>query len=118
RNHLVGELGFRLRELELLDRDEFAGRRAIEQSAAERELLHLGVDLFRVVARLRAEHHATTAPERRTRGAGAGAAGALLAKRLLAAAAHFTAGLRRMRALAVVRVDRDDHFLDRLKALV
>ena len=115
---LVGELRLRLREFELLDRDEFAGGRAVEQRAAERQRLHLRIDLLGVVARLRAEHYATTAPERGTVRARTGAAGALLAPRLLATAADFAAGLGGVRALAVVRVDRDNDFLDGLEAFV
>src|SRR5439155_12772791 len=94
------------------------GGRAVEERAAERELLHLGVDFLRVVARLRAEHDAAAGPQGRADGTGAGAAGALLAPRLLAAAADFAARLGRVRALAVVGVDGDDHFLHGLEAAV
>ena len=46
-----------------LDDGDVAGGGAIEERAAEREGLHLAVDLLGVVARLRAEHDATTAPQ-------------------------------------------------------
>ena len=69
------------------------------QRAAQRGAALLAVDLEGVVARLRAEDDAAAGPDRRARRAGAGAAGALLAPRLGAAAADVAAGLGRRRAL-------------------
>ena len=65
------------------------------QRAAQRGAALLAVDLEGVVARLRAEDGAAAGPDRRARRAGAGAAGALLAPRLGAAAADLAAGLGR-----------------------
>src|SRR5690606_94022 len=101
-----------------IDHNHFAGACAIEQLTRERERLHLAVDLLRIVARLRAEDHATADPKRGAGGTGASAAGALLAPGLLATAGHLTTRLGGMRALAVVGVDGDDDLLDRLQSLI
>ena len=68
------------------------------QRAAQRRAALLAVDLEGVVARRGAEDRAAADPDRRARRAGAGAAGALLAPRLGAAAADVAARLRRVRA--------------------
>src|SRR4029077_18284164 len=60
---------------------------------------HLLGRALAVVTRLRAVHHTTAGELRRPRRTLAGTTGALLAVRLLAAAANITARLRRVRAL-------------------
>ena len=65
---------------------------------AQRELDHLLRGLLVVLARLRAEGHATTAEVRRPDRALTGVAGALLLERLLATATHLGAGLGALRA--------------------
>ena len=66
---------------------------------AKRLQPRLAVDLAGVAARMRAEDHAAAGPVRRAGGAGAGAAGALLAPRLRAPARDQAACLRRRGAL-------------------
>ena len=70
------------------------------QRGAQRGATSLAVDLEDVVTRARAEDRAAARPDRRAAGAGACAAGALLAPRLRAAAGDHAAGLGRVRALA------------------
>jgi hypothetical protein len=101
---------------EVLDDGDVTGGRAVEQGAAEGEGLDLAVDLLGEIPGLRAEHDAAAGPQGRADGASAGAAGALLGVRLLAAAADFAAGLGRARALAGVGAVGDDDFLDSLEA--
>src|SRR5205085_5063673 len=98
-NDFVHRLGLGDLDLELFDDGELASGGAIEERTAERQRLHLAIDLLRIVARLRAEHDTATTPERGANGAGAGAAGTLLAPRFLTTTTDFTAGLGRMRAL-------------------
>ena len=68
------------------------------QRTAQGEALHLARQALLVGARVRPEHHAAAAVVRRGDGALAGAAGALLAVRLLATAADLAAGLGVVRA--------------------
>ena len=99
-DELVGLLGRgRVEGRRVEDRDRAAvGVRA--QRAAQRGAALLAVDLEGVVARVGAEDDAAAGPDRRARRAGAGAAGALLAPRLGAAAADVAARLGRRGALA------------------
>ena len=113
-----GDLGFGRGDGKLLDDGDLAGHRAIKESTRESQGLHLGIDFLGVVAGLGTEDDTATHPKGGTDRASASAAGALLAPRLLATAANFAAGFGGVRALAVVGVDCDDDFLDRLKAFI
>ena len=75
----------------------------LREHAAQRRAARLAVHLDLEVARCRRERHAAAGPVRRAGRARAGAAGALLAPRLRAAAGDEPAALRRARAPAVRR---------------
>src|SRR5690606_15343201 len=64
----------------------------------QRRAIHLAVHLLRKIARLRRERATAANPDRAADRAGARLAGALLAPRLGAAAAHFGLGLLRLRS--------------------
>src|SRR5262245_21042277 len=86
--HLGCPLGLAIGRLELVDDDD----RAVAQLLRERRANGADADLLRqrklIAARLRPEHGATLAPQRRAARSDLRPAGALLLVRLLAAAAH------------------------------
>src|SRR5205823_9086279 len=82
----------------VLDHDDVALGGAVGQRAAQREANHLLGRALRVVARLGAVRDAAAPPLRRADRTLAGAARALLAPRLGAAALHLRAGLGAVRA--------------------
>ena len=82
----------RLLELELVDNGELTVGHLGGQSGAHGQLDFLVVHAEGVAARMRTEHGTAASPLRGADGALAGTAGALLAPRLLAAAADLAAG--------------------------
>ncbi len=96
----MASLVFGSLETPRVDDDDLAVGGTIAERRTQSELDHLLGGLLVVLARLRAVGDATTAHVRRTAGALAGVAGALLLERLLATAADFGAGLGALRATA------------------
>ena len=96
---------------ELLDHDQLAAGQRVGQRRAERALHHLLVDALVVVAHDRAVGHAAADPLGRADRALARAAGALLAPRLLPAAADLAARLDLVRAGAQTGHRRHDHLV-------
>src|SRR5881397_2575945 len=97
----------KLRDGVVVDDDHHAIAQLLRERRAQRALLYLLRQLIFVAARLRPEDDATLAPERVPDLAHARAAGALLTPRLLAAAAHERAVLRRVRSTPIGRVGPD-----------
>jgi len=98
RDEVLGPDGLEAERVDHLDRlvAELGGERA-----AQGEPLHAARQALLVGARVRPEDRAAAAIVRRSDAALAGATGALLAIRLLAATGDFAAGLRRVRADAL-----------------
>ena len=84
------------------------GASELRQHGLQRRAIHLAVDFLREVTRLGGERATTADPDRAADGAGARLAGALLAPRLDAAAAHFGFGLLRFGARTARRHVGDD----------
>src|SRR5205823_6328682 len=87
---LLGQrLRLRLVDREVVEQDELPFLDPLRERALERRFLLLRVHLVGVIARRGAEDRAAVAMDRRAVAALTRAAGALLAERLLARAAHF-----------------------------
>ena len=95
----------------VVDDDDLALGGAVGQRAAQREADHLLGRALRVVAGLGTVRHTAAAPLRRADRALAGPAGALLAPRLGAAAAHLGARLGAVRARPLGGELRGDHLV-------
>src|SRR4029079_5128782 len=87
-----------------IDHEHVAVAQLLRERGAQGALLDLLRELVVVAPRLRPEGGAALAPEGIADFTDARAAGALLPPRLLAAAAHVRAGLRRVRAAALAGV--------------
>ena len=94
----AARLGRRLLEVEPVDHVDLLVGELGRERRAHRELDDLVRHLEGVAARVRSEDHAAACPLRSARRTLAGATGALLAPRLLAAAADLAAGLGAVRA--------------------
>src|SRR5258708_1966781 len=103
------ELGLGLADRERLDHGEPLLAHQLRQDGSHPRAVHLAIHLLvEVLVGLVGEGASAATPERRRRHAGARAAGALLAPRLLGRVAHLAARLLRARALAAVRLVGDD----------
>src|ERR1700722_872652 len=85
---------------------------------ANRAAIHFAVDLLRKIARLRGEGAAAADPDGTANRAGACRARALLAPRLLAAAAHLRSGLLRLGAGTPGRAVGVDHLEDERRVVL
>src|SRR5450631_3558603 len=86
-------LGLRRGELQIVHDDHVTELEAFAQGFAQRELLGFLGDALGEITGLRAEHHASTRPQRGTDGAGTGTTGAFLFPRLLVGTLDFAGGL-------------------------
>src|SRR5665213_619915 len=107
-------LGLRHVELGGVEHGDAAALELVGERGAHRGAAFLLVQARDVRAGLRSEDHAAVRPLRRTDRTLAGAAGPLLAPRLLAAAAHFVALLRRRGAGAGICQLAEDRAIDRI----
>src|SRR5665213_1101290 len=101
-------------ELGGVEHGDAAALELVGERGAHRGAAFLLVQARDVRAGLRSEDHAAVRPLRRTDRTLAGAAGPLLAPRLLAAAAHFVALLRRRGAGAGICQLAEDRAIDRI----
>src|SRR5205823_5612366 len=112
--HLDRGLRLHVSDSERVDDEE----RAVLHLLGERRAQGAACDLLRqlevIAARGRTKHGATMPPNRVPDRADAGAAGALLPPRLLAAAADERAVLRHVRAATVLGVGVNDRFPDQI----
>src|SRR5664279_550780 len=97
---------------EALENVDSASACPVGEGTAKRGGLHLLGGALRVVARLRAVHHATAGHLRSAAGALTSAAGALLLERLLTSTGNHGARLGSVRALAGGGALRDDDLVD------
>src|SRR5690606_25844379 len=109
---LLQLLRLRRSDADLVGDDQPLLPEELGQHRPHRGAVHLAVDLLVVAPRLRRERATAADPDRSAGRAGAGAARALLAPRLAAAAADLRAGLLRFRARARVREIRRHHLVD------